>query len=148
MSAGTSLWSAVIAAATSLVVFGLTQLVVGRRERRTRVDEHRRDALQAAQEAALTLRSALAEYGPLARGAHGAVPGSALAASRQRTDDAFAALDVRLTRLSDPGVQAAITSWRDRARYHYISAEEVTTAEESALWRAMNDAIANATRDD
>jgi hypothetical protein len=52
-----------------------------------------------------------------------------------------------LTRLSEPGVQSAITNWRDRARYHYISAEEVTTAEEAALWRAMNDSIANAMRD-
>lgn len=141
------MWSAVIAAATSLVVFGLTQFFVGRRETRTRADEHRRNALQAAQEAALALRSALAEYGPLARSTLGGSPGSALAAARQRTDDAFAALDVRLTRLSEPGVESAITSWRDRARYHYISAEEVTTAEEAALWRAMNDAIANAMRD-
>jgi hypothetical protein len=147
VSAGTGVWSAVIAAATSLVVFGLTQFAAGRRERHTRADDHRRNALQAAQEAALALRAALADYGPMARSTLGGTPGSALAAARQRTDDAFATLDVRLTRLADPGVQSTITSWRDRARYHYISAEEVTTAEEAALWRAMNDAIAHALRD-
>ena len=54
---------------------------------------------------------------------------------------------MRLTRIAEPGVSSAITSWRDRARYHYISAEEVTTGEESALWRAMNDALAKALQD-
>lgn len=147
MSAGPDVWSAVIAAATSLVVFGLTQLTVGGRERRGRVDEHRRAAVREAQDAALALRAALAEFGPLARTASGAAPGSALAAAQRRTDDAFATLDVRLTRIDDPKLRAVIVDWRDRARFHYISLEEVTTAEEATRWQAMNDAIAAALRD-
>ena len=67
MSAGTSLWSALIAAVTALVVFLLTQLVVGRRERGARTYQRRRTALIEVQDAALQLRSDLSKYGPLAR---------------------------------------------------------------------------------
>jgi hypothetical protein len=148
MSSSTELWSALIAAVTSLVVFGLTQFVTGRREKRGRVDERRRAGLERAQDAALELRNALAEYGPLARHALGGTPDGQLGAARQRTDDAFAALEVELSRLTDDGVRTAITNWRGRARYHYISAEEVSTAEESALWRTMNYVVGNALRAD
>ena len=140
------MWSALIAAATALIVFVLTQVVVGRRERRTRADERHRLVLREAQDAALELRNALAEYGPLARRALGTSSSPELAAAQLRLDDAFATLEVRLSRLDDQGVRRAITDWRGRARFHYISAEEVTTAEEAALWRAMNDAIGNALR--
>jgi hypothetical protein len=137
----TNVWSAVIAAATALVVFLLTQIVVGRRESRTRASDRRNAALIAAQDAALEVRSSLNAYGPLARRASGRSGGDELAAASRRVDDALARLDVAVTRIDAPGVAATITAWRDRARWHYLSAEEVPTAEELALWEAMNAAV-------
>jgi hypothetical protein len=146
MSTSTSLWSALIAAVTALVVFALTQLVTSRRERGGRAHRQRRGALIDVQDAALALRNELGEYGPLARQATGALPGTGLVAARQRADDAFALLGVKLTRVDDAAVRAAVVGWRDRARFHYVSAEEVTTAEELELWEVMNETIGAALR--
>jgi hypothetical protein len=144
MSAGTSLWSALIAAVTALVVFLLTQVVVGRREVGARTYQRRRTALIEVQDAALELRNELGKYGPLARQALGGSPGTDLLRAKQSADDAFALLGVKLTRIDDDAVNAAVVLWRDSARFHYISAEEVTTAEEVALWDAMNATIGSA----
>ena len=140
----TNVWSAVIAAVTALVVFVLTQFVTTRRDRRVRHDERARTAIREAQDAALALRNELGEFGPLARLAGGAAPTAALVAAQQRADDAFALLAVRLSRVDNAAVRASVEQWRDRARFHYVSAEEVTTAEELALWDAMNAMIGNA----
>jgi uncharacterized protein YidB (DUF937 family) len=133
----TNLWSALIAAVTALVVFVLTQYVVGRREKRGRLVDLRTTALRDAQDAALQVRNALAEYGPLARQTSGA-PSEALLTAQRTVDAAFARLDVAMTRVDDASIGAAVQSWRGQARWHYVSAEEVTTAEERALWEAMN----------
>ncbi|HZZ96597.1 MAG TPA: hypothetical protein VFE19_06275 [Jatrophihabitantaceae bacterium] len=144
MSAGTSLWSALIAAVTALVVFLLTQVVVGRRERGARVYQRRRATLIEVQDAALELRNELGKYGPLARQALGGAPGTDLLSATQSADEAFALLGVKLTRIDDEAVESAVVRWRDSARFHYVSAEEVTTAEEVALWDAMNATIGSA----
>jgi hypothetical protein len=140
MTTSTGLWSAAIAAVVALLVFVGTQLWVGRREKSKQAYDRRRTALREAQDAALELRNRLGEFGPLARRASGH-PGEELAVAQQHADEAFALLDVRLTRLDDPDVTAAVVAWRDRARFHYVSAEEVTTTEELELWRAMNATI-------
>jgi hypothetical protein len=144
MSTSTSLWSALIAAVTAVLVFVLTQLVLARREKGTRAYNRRRAALIEVQDAALALRNELGEYGPLARQAIGAVPGTALDAAKHRADEAFALLAVKLTRIEDEAVHTSVVEWRDRARFHYVSAEEVTTGEELDLWQTMNATIGDA----
>ena len=62
----------------------------------------------------------------------------------QHADDAFALLAVKLTRIDDDAVQRAVVAWRDSARFHYISAEEVTAAEEVELWDTLNATIGSA----
>jgi hypothetical protein len=143
MTTSTGVWSAVIAAAVALLVFLGTQLWVGRREKSKQAYDRRRTGLREAQDAALELRNRLGEFGPLARRASGR-PGNDLAIAQQRADEAFALLDVLLTRIDDADVIAAVSAWRDRARFHYVSAEEVTTAEELELWRSMNTTIGHA----
>ncbi|HEY7007521.1 MAG TPA: hypothetical protein VH395_01195 [Jatrophihabitantaceae bacterium] len=138
MSASETLWSGLIAAATALIVFVLTEFAVSRRERGSRVYNRRRQALLQVQDAALELRNGLAEYGPLARHATGAVPDAEMSDAQRGVDHAFALLDVALTRIEDEAVRGAVLAWRDRARFHYVSAEEVTTAEELELWQTMN----------
>jgi hypothetical protein len=145
MSTSTGLWSAAIAAVVALLVFVGTQLWVGRREKSKQAYDRRRTALREAQDAALELRNRLGEFGPLARRASGH-PGAELAVAQQHADEALAALDVCLTRVDDRDVLAAVAAWRDRARFHYVSAEEVTTTEELDLWRAMNETIGAALR--
>jgi hypothetical protein len=140
MSTSTGLWSAAIAAVTALVVALLTQSLVGRRERRSRAEQRLREV----QDAALELRNQLGRYGPLARAALGAFPGADLSRAKQQADDAFALVGVKLTRIDDRTVRDAVEAWRDRARFHYVSAEEVTTAEEVALWDEMNATIGDA----
>jgi hypothetical protein len=140
MSTSTGLWSAAIAAITALVVALLTQLLAGRREHRSRSEVRLRDV----QDAALALRNQLGRYGPLARHALGAAPSQDLVHAKQQADDAFALLGVKLTRIDDRAVYDAVVAWRDRARFHYVSAEEVTTAEEAALWDEMNETIGSA----
>lgn len=141
MPTSDGLWSAAVAAATALAVFVLTQWVTGRRERRGRAYERRRAALVDAQDAALALRDRLGAFGPLARRASGAPPDAELVAAQYRADEAFARLEVCVTRIEDAAVVAGIAAWRDLARFHYISAEDVTTTEELAAWRRMNDVI-------
>ena len=96
------------------------------------------------QDAALELRNELSKYGPLARQALGGAPAPTCCARSRRADDAFALLGVKLTRIDDEAVNAAVVLWRDSARFHYVSAEEVTTAEEVELWDAMNATIGSA----
>jgi hypothetical protein len=141
MSASESLWSALIAAATAVIVFVLTEIAVSRRERGSRAYNRRRQALIQLQDAALALRNELAEFGPLARQATGAAPGAEMSGAQRRAGDAFALVDVTLTRIDDDAVRRAVLAWRDRARFHYVSAEEVTTAEELELWQTMNATI-------
>lgn len=138
MSASDGWVSALIAAAVSLLVFVLTQYWTGRREERTHEYHRRRTALTEMQDAALDLRTALAAFGPLARSASGRAVGSELAAAQRRVDEAFARLEVMLTRLDDPEVTRAVVAWRDMARFHYVSVEEVTTSDEQAAWAQMN----------
>jgi inorganic triphosphatase YgiF len=138
MSASTGWISAIIAAAVSLLVFVLTQFWTSRREQRTQTYHRRRAALTEVQDAALDLRTALATFGPLARNAFGREVGGELAAAQRRVDEAFALLDVRLTRIDDAEVTQAVIVWRDMARFHYVSLEEVTTADEQAAWAQMN----------
>ncbi len=140
MSTSAGVWSAVIAAATALVVALLTQSLTGRRERRSR----RERRLIEVQDAALELRSRLNRYGPLARRSLGGAPNAEVTAAKQGADDAFAVLGVALTRVGDKTIHDAVVAWRDSARFHYVSAEEVTTAEEVALWDAMNATIGSA----
>ena len=138
MSTSSGVWSALIAAVTALVVALVTQVLIGRRERRGRGDQRLTDV----QDAALDLRNQLGRYGPLSRAAGGrSTADPALAEAKRQVDEAFALLGVKLTRLRNPPVREAVVVWRDSARFHYVSAEEVTTAEEVRLWDAMNAAI-------
>lgn len=141
-----NIWAALIGASSALLVAFVTELAIGRRERAARAFDRRSAALMAAQDAALELRSALNEYGPLVRRLRGAADGAELAGARRRVDDATARLGVTLSRIDDPAVAAAITAWRDRARFHYVSTEEVTTAEEARSWEAINSAVGSALR--
>ena len=138
MSASTGWVSALIAAAVSLIVFALTQLWTTRREQRTQAYHRRRSALMEVQDAALALRSALGAFGPLARTASGRAVRGDLANAQHNVDEAFALLEVKLTRLDDAEVTQAVVAWRDMARFHYVSLEEVTTSDERAAWERMN----------
>jgi inorganic triphosphatase YgiF len=133
------LWAALIGAASALVIALTTQVAISRRDRGARLSERRRTALVDAQDAALAVRNSLGDYGPLARQASGHRSDAELTAARQRADDAFALLEVCLTRVDDAEIVAGVMAWLERARFHYVSLEEVTTAEESALWKAMNE---------
>ena len=119
MSASTGWVSALIAAAVSLIVFALTQLWTTRREQRTQAYQRRRSALMEVQDAALALRSALGAFGPLARTASGRAVRGDLANAQHK-------------------VTQAVVAWRDMARFHYVSLEEVTTSDERAAWERMN----------
>lgn len=138
MSATDGWVSALIAAAVSLLVFALTQYYTSRRDQRTQDYQRRRAALTEVQDAALDLRKSLGKFGPLARTASGRVVGGELATAQRRVDEAFALLEVKLTRLDDAEVTQAVIAWRDMARFHYVSLEEVTTADERAAWAEMN----------
>jgi hypothetical protein len=148
MSASESWWSALIAAGTAVIAVVLTEFAVSRRERGSRAYNRRRQGLLQVQDAALTLRNELAEYGPLARHATGAVPDAEMSDAQRGVDHAFALVDVTLTRIEDEAVRRAVLAWRDRARFHYVSAEEVTTAEELDLWQTMNAVIGDALGDE
>jgi inorganic triphosphatase YgiF len=144
MSASTGWMSAVIAAAVSLLVFVLTQLWTSRREQRTQAYQRRRAALTDLQDAALALRTALGTFGPLARTASGREVGGDLALAQHRVDEAFALLEVRVTRIDDDEITRAVIAWRDLARFHYVSLEEVTTSDERAAWARMNERLGTA----
>ena len=138
MSASTGWVSALIAAAVSLIVFVFTQYWTSRREQRTQAYQRRRSALMEVQDAALALRGALGAFGPLARTASGRAVGGDLANAQHNVDEAFAFLEVKLTRLDDAEITQAVVAWRDMARFHYVSLEEVTTSDERAAWERMN----------
>jgi hypothetical protein len=145
MTTSTGLWSALIAAAVAVTVAVLTQIWTSRRDKRGRTEGQRHAALRDAQAAALELRNALAAFGPLARRLGG--DAEDLLSAQSRVEAAFAALDVMMTRVDDRDVVDGVSGWRDRARFHYVSAEEVTTAEEHALWTAMNERFGRALRE-
>ncbi len=137
MSTSSGLWSALIASVTAVVVFVLTQLLVGRRERRSTAAKHRHDALLAAQDAALELRGRLGGYGTLVRRTTVHLDDE-LVSSQRGVDEAIARLSVLLTRIDRADVVAAIETWRGLAQVHFVSAEDVTTAEELAAWQQLN----------
>jgi hypothetical protein len=137
MSTSTSLWSALIASVTALVVFVLTQVIASRRERRSTASRHRHDALVAAQDAALDLRRRLGDYGLRVRRTTVHLDDE-LAGTQRGLEEAIARLSVLLTRVDRADVVAAIDNWRALAQVHFVSAEDVTTAEELAAWQQMN----------
>lgn len=153
MTTASTLETALIAAATSVVVAVGTQVVTWRRERSRwqreraqRAGELRVAAVREAQEAVLTVRARFEDFSAAARVATVTEFEPAFAAAQRGLRDALAALDVRLGRVDDTGLVAAVRAWRDRARFHSISGEEVTDAEEQAAWDEMNRAFAAAER--
>ncbi len=153
MTTASTLGTALIAAATAIVVAGGTQFVTWRRERTRwqreraqRAGELRVVAVREAQEAALTVRARFEDFSAAARVATVTEFEPAFAAAQRGLRDALAALDVRLGRVDDAALVDAGRAWRDRARFHSISGEEVTDAEEQAAWDAMNRAFAAAER--
>jgi hypothetical protein len=143
MTTSSGLWSALIASVTALIVFVLTQLLAGRRERRSTAAKHRHDALVAAQDAALELRGRLSNYGLRVRRS-GVRLDDELANAQRDLEDAIAHLSVLLTRVDRADVIAAVEQWRELAQVHFVSAKDVTTAEELAAWRAMNELVGTA----
>lgn len=146
MTASSTLLTAVVAAATAVVVALFTQFVTWRRERTERVYERRRAALLDAQDAALALELRLGEFSRAAERAPGRPPSAALREAEAAISDGLAMLEVRLARVEDASVVQAVTEWRQRASLHAISAEEVRAEVERALWTAMNDRFARALR--
>src|SRR6476646_1319021 len=144
MSAGTTIETALIAAATALVVAVVTQFVTWRRERTQRTYDRRRSALLDAQDAALAVRGRYGEFGDVTRTEPITRPLSVSGQAQRRLSDALAELGVRLSRVDDHVVVAAVERWSDQARYHAISAEEVSEVEESQAWDAMNEAFGSA----
>ena len=138
MSTSVGLWSALIGATASLVVFVGTQYLTGRRDRRGRVAGNRYASLREAQDAALAVRDSLAEYGPLAMMASGS-NNAKLQTAQLKVEEAFAHVQVAITRVDDSSVRDAVGAWLGLARWHFVSVEEVTTTEERQLWQAMND---------
>lgn len=138
MTATSTLLTALIAAATALVVAVLTQVFTWRREQANRTYERRRSALLDAQDAALILRNRFGEFGDLTRRNLGLRPGPEISAARRRVDDALAGLAVRLARVDDRSVVEATEQWQHLATYHSISSEEVNDEEETSAWTVMN----------
>lgn len=144
MTTSATVLTAVIAAATALVVAIATQFLTWRRERTQRTYDRRRSALLDAQDAALVVHSRYGEFGDVTRTEPITRPRSASGQAQRQLSDALAELGVRLSRVDDRGVVAAVKRWSDQARYHAISAEEVSDDEESRAWDAMNDAFGSA----
>jgi hypothetical protein len=151
MSTGSTLETAVIAAATSIVVAVGTQLVTWRREhtrwlreRELRSDERRVTALEAAQDAAAALRGRFSEFGEAVRSAAVTEVSARLHETQRALREALDTFELRCTRVDDADVLRAAWTWRDQARYHSISAEEVSTAEELRAWTTLNEAFGTA----
>jgi hypothetical protein len=144
MTASSTLLTALVAAATAVVVALLTQFFTWRREQAVRSYARRRAALLDAQDAALALRNRFGEFGDASRLEPVTQPTLASLGAQRRLDDALAALAVRLTRVDDDAVVEAAKSWRDQARFHSISGEDVSDAEEIGAWDAMNSAFGSA----
>ena len=85
----------------------------------------------------MAVRDALADFGVLATAASGGAS-EQLQAAQRRVDEMFAHVEVAITRVEDEAVGAAVRAWLSQARWHAVSVEEVTTAEERQLWDAMN----------
>ena len=78
------------------------------------------------------LRNRFGEFGDLARRSLGLRPGPETSAARRRIDDALASLAVGLSRVDDRSVVGATQRWQRLARFHSVSSEEVTSAQEHA----------------
>jgi hypothetical protein len=144
MTTSETVLTTVIAAATSLLVAVASQFLTWRRERTQRSYDRRRSALLDAQDAALVVRNRLGEYGEVSRIEPLTEPTITAADAQRRLDDALAALAVSLTRVDDEAVVGAALAWRDQAKFHSISGEDVTDTEEIAAWDAMNAAFGSA----
>lgn len=144
MTTSETVLTAVIAAATSLIVAVVSQFLGWRRERTQRTYDRRRSALLDAQDAALAVRSRFGEYGQVTRAEPITQPTAVSAQAQRNLADALAELGVRLSRVDDRAVVAAALQWRDRASYHSISEEEVSDVEEAQAWDAMNLAFGSA----
>jgi hypothetical protein len=140
-----TLASATIAAAVSLLVAVGTQVTLSVREGHSRRYLRRRAALTDAQDAALSLRGRVGEYGALSR-ANAGRPSPELEAAERRYLDARALLEVTLSRIDDPMVVAAAQRWRSAAEISFISTAELSAAHEQREWQAMNTAIGSALR--
>jgi len=142
--AAASLQSALIAAAVSLVVAVAGWVVGARRDRADRDYQRRRQALLDLQDAALTLRQALRDYGELIRRYPGSRPVE-LSAAERAFDHARGLLDVTRSRVADPEVQRLVRRWLDAAEVTSISAQdEVPLRAEEQAWRELNQAIGQA----
>jgi hypothetical protein len=144
MTTSATVLTAVIAAATAFVVAVVTQFLTWRRERTQRTYDRRRSALLDAQDTALAVRSRYGEFGDVTLTEPITRPVSVSGQAQRRLSDALAELGVRLSRVDDHAVVAAVEHWSDQARYHAISAEEVSEVEESQAWDAMNEAFGSA----
>jgi hypothetical protein len=139
-----ALQSAFIAAAVALLVAVITQVSLFRRDRRERLYQSRRTALLDVQDAALALRQALAEYGPLVRITPGERTDELLDAERL-FDRTSGILEVRLSRMDNPVVAQLVTRWQRIAQVSSISVkDEVSRSDEHQAWAALNAAIGDA----
>ncbi len=138
-----ALATAVGAAAISLLVAIGTQVTLSVRESHARRYERRRAALVDAQNAGVTLRGRLRDYGLVSRADAGR-PSAELGQAERRYDDARALLDVTLSRVEDRFVVAATRSWLSAAEVSFISSSEVPAAREQQSWDAVNAAIGSA----
>jgi hypothetical protein len=136
--------AALIAAAVSLAVAVLTQLGLVRRDRAERRYHRRRTALLEVQDAALSLRLRLSEYGALSRRHPGHRTPETTEAERQ-FDQARGLLEVALSRVEDRIVLARVTEWRAKAQVISISSDdEVTVRQEETAWHDLNAAVGRA----
>jgi hypothetical protein len=142
--AAAALQTAFIAAAVALLVAVITQVSLFRRDRRERLYQSRRTALLDVQDAALALRQALAEYGPLVRITPGERTDEVLDAERQ-FDRTSGILEVRLSRMDNPEVAELVANWQRIAQVSSISVkDEVSRSDEHHAWATLNAAIGNA----
>ncbi|HET6209945.1 MAG TPA: hypothetical protein VFD94_06165 [Jatrophihabitans sp.] len=135
--------SALIAAVVSLLVALAGQFGTSVRNSNARRYERRRAALLDAQQAALTLRTRLREYGQLIR-AHPGQSAVEFGEVERQFDDARSALDVALSRVEDRQVRQSLRDWQAAAQVSYVSVLDVSASAEQASWAAMNDAIGRA----
>lgn len=139
-----TLQSALIAAAVSVVIAVFSQFSLSRRDRQERRYQRHRATLLAIQDAALTLRQALADFGELARTVPGSRPAELIHAER-KFDRALGVLEVMLSRVEDARVRESVTAWRLIAQVSFISVhDEVSRPDEQRAWSALNAAIGDA----
>lgn len=129
--------AAVITAAVAVIVALLTQVATSRRDRADRRYAARRQAIVDAQDSAVDLRTALAEYGETVRRSATipAPPPTDVARAVQR---ARGRLAVAVSRVQDAAIQTAIDNWQHAAERRFLSVEEVTAAEEDAWFSYVN----------